>query len=134
MSPIANPHLFPVTGPVARQFGALNGAAYIMVVPAPGEGQIAQVAAITVPNNTAGALTLSLFVNDNAAAPTYTLIDYRAGAFAVGVGDTYTSADRLPVIFLRDFESLVMTCTAAQTPAYYSCWARGIPATSGVPT
>lgn len=111
-------------GAVERNVGALNGANYITLVPAPGEGRMRQVIAVTVPNNTAGALTLSLVHNDG-IAPTRTVIDYRGGATVVAVGDTYSSSQRLPIIVLRDFDILEAILGGAGTPPFYVCWTEG---------
>lgn len=105
-------------GVVERNFGALNGNAYVEVVPAPGEGRIYQVTAVTMPNTTVGALIANLAIKDGIAGTT-SVLDYVG---VVAAATTYSSAINLPVILLRDFDSLVMQTTAAATPTFYAVW------------
>lgn len=111
---------FAGVGVINNAVGTLNGTTNVTVVGAPGLGNIRQVIAVTMPNSTGGALIANLYLNDNAAAPTVTLIDHVG---AVAAATTYTSADRLPVILLKDNESLEMDTTAAATPTFYAVWA-----------
>lgn len=108
-------------GVVERNFGTLNGVTNVTVVAAPGEGRIRQVIAVTVPNTTAAVLIVNLYLNNGTG--TTTLIDTRAVGSEIPIGDTYTSSARLPVILLRDFDSLEMDVTAAATPSFYAVWA-----------
>lgn len=107
-------------GVINNKYGALNGLTNVTVVDAPGLGNTRQVIAVTMPNTTGGALIANLYINDNAAAPTVTLIDHVG---AVAAATTYSSVGRLPVILLKDNETLEMDTTAAATPSFYACWA-----------
>ena len=118
--------LYSYPGVVERQKAALNGATYVTVVPAPGEGNIAQVAVATVVNNTAGAIDLTLWHNDGRGSRTE--LDKSMALAANGV---YTSAARYPIILLRDFDYLEMTLGAAGTPVYYTAWTLGVPVEAG---
>lgn len=106
-------------GVVERKHGDLNGVNWVEVVPAPGEGTIFQVIAVTMPNTTGGPLIASLRINDGLAG-TQRIIDHVA---AVAAGTTYSSADKLPVILIRDNDSLQMATTAAAVPTFYAEWA-----------
>lgn len=113
----------PNPGAIERSAGALNGATAVTVVPAPGQGRVRQVFVVTVPNNTAGALIINLFHNDGLGGGTsVNLIDH-LGVLAAAA--TYSSAGRLPIIVLRDYDSLEMTTTVAATPKFYACWSEG---------
>lgn len=113
-------------GVVERQKGALNGATYVGVVPQPGEGNVYQVAVVTVVNTTAGAIDLTLWHNDGRGSRTE--LDKSLALAANGV---YTSAVRYPVILLRDFDTLEMNLGAAGAPVYYSTWTLGTPVQAG---
>jgi hypothetical protein len=114
--------------------GALNGVTAVSVVGSatnpPGEGRIRQVVCVTVPNNTGAAIDINLFLHDGTNA---NLIDHRGGATQIAIGETYSSALRLPIILLRDYDYLEMTTTAAAVPKYYSVWTEGPADVFGTP-
>ena len=117
--------LYAYPGVVERQKGALNGATYVTVVTAPGEGNIAQVATLTVVNNTGGAIDLTLWHNDGRGSRTE--LDKSMALAANGV---YTMSARYPIILIRDFDYLEANLGAAGTDSRVSPHGRRPPLTN----